>query len=123
MAGLANTASIRYSTSIFEIFVRPNQNFRSGRTIACVGLSVCTCQFFHCIKSCHSNAGRNSLHTFRYFACSVNARKTCNFHKRLNHILKVMDGCMHIFCLVSIKTHITRKLELQPSPFFYRLAA
>ena len=27
-------------------------------------------------------------------------RKTCNFDKPLNHILKVMDGCMHIFCLV-----------------------
>ena len=34
------------------------------------------------------------------------------------HILKVKDGCMHIFCLVSIKTHIIRMLELQPSPFF-----
>ena len=27
-------------------------------------------------------------------------RKTCNFDKPLNHILKVMDGCMHRFCLV-----------------------
>ena len=27
-------------------------------------------------------------------------RKTCNFDKPLNHSLKVMDGCMHIFCLV-----------------------
>ena len=45
-------------------------------------------------------------------------RKTCNFDKPLNHILKVMDGCMHIFCLVSIKTHKIRMLELQPSPFF-----
>ena len=25
---------------------------------------------------------------------------------------------MHKFCLVSIKTHIVRMLELQPSPFF-----
>ena len=45
-------------------------------------------------------------------------RKSCNFNKPLNHILKVMDGCMHIFCLVSIKTHKIRMLELQPSPFF-----
>ena len=33
-------------------------------------------------------------------------RKTCNFDKFLNDILKVVDGCMHISCLVSIKTHI-----------------
>ena len=45
-------------------------------------------------------------------------RKTCNFDKPLNHILKVMDGCMHIFCFVSIKTHKISMLELQPSPFF-----
>ena len=45
-------------------------------------------------------------------------RKTCNFDEPLNHILKVMDGCMHIFCLVSIKTHKIRMLKLQPSPFF-----
>ena len=42
-------------------------------------------------------------------------RKTCNFMKPLNYILKVMDGFMHIFCLVSIKTHIIRMLEWQPS--------
>ena len=44
--------------------------------------------------------------------------KTCNFDKTLKHILKVMDGCMHIFCLVSIKTHIIRMLELQLNLFF-----
>ena len=44
-------------------------------------------------------------------------RKSCNFDKPLNHILKVMDGCMHIFCLVSIKTHKIRMLQLQPSLF------
>ena len=43
-------------------------------------------------------------------------RKTCSFDKPLNHILKVRDGCMHIFCLVSIKTHKIRMLELQQSP-------
>ena len=36
-------------------------------------------------------------------------KETCNFDKPLNNILKVMDGYMHIFCLESIKTHITRK--------------
>ena len=45
-------------------------------------------------------------------------RKTGNFDKPLNHVLKVIDGCMHIFCLVSIKAHIISMLELQPSLFF-----
>ena len=45
-------------------------------------------------------------------------RKTCNFIKPLNYILKVMDGCMHIFYLENIKTHVIRMLEWQPSPFF-----
>ena len=45
-------------------------------------------------------------------------RKTNNFDKPLNHILKVKDGCMHIFCLVSLKTHIITMMELQPSLFF-----
>ena len=45
------------------------------------------------------------------YAGELAIRKTCNSDKSLNHILKVMDGCMalsfmHIFCLVSIKTHI-----------------
>ena len=48
----------------------------------------------------------------------THVRKTCNFDKPLNHILKVMDGCMNMFCLVSIKTHIISMMELQPSPFF-----
>ena len=51
------------------------------------------------------------------YAGELPIRKTCNFDKPLNHIFKVMDGCMHIFCLVSIKTHIIRMLELQLSPF------
>ena len=46
------------------------------------------------------------------------AHKENNFDKPLNHILKVMDGCMHIFCLVSIKTHIITMMELQKSLFF-----
>ena len=45
-------------------------------------------------------------------ACDVRAfvlyEENMQFDKPLNHILKVMDGCMHIFCLVSIKTHIIR---------------
>ena len=45
-------------------------------------------------------------------------KETCNFDKPLNHILKVKDGCMHIFCLVNIKTHIITMMELQPSLFF-----
>ena len=54
------------------------------------------------------------------YAGELPIRKTCNFDKPLNHILKTMDGgCMHIFCLVSIKTHIISMMELQPSPFFY----
>ena len=53
------------------------------------------------------------------YAGELPIRKTCNFDKPLNHILKTMDGCMHIFCLVSIKTHITSMMELQLSPFFY----
>ena len=51
----------------------------------------------------------------------THVRKICNFDKPLNHILKVMDGCMHIFCLVSIKTPIISMMELQPSPFFTNL--
>ena len=63
----------------------------------------------------------------------AHVRKTCNFDKPLNHILKVMDGCMHMFCLVSIKTRIISMIivniktgiismmELQPSPFFTNL--
>ena len=52
------------------------------------------------------------------YAGELPIRKTRNFDKPLNHILKVIDGCMHIFCLVSIKTHIISMLELEPSLFF-----
>ena len=51
------------------------------------------------------------------YAWELPIRKTCNFDKPLNHISKVMGGCMHIFCPVSIKTHIISMLELQASPF------
>ena len=52
------------------------------------------------------------------YAGELPIRKTCNLDKPLNSILKVMDGCnMHVFCLESIKSHIIRMLELQPSPF------
>ena len=54
----------------------------------------------------------------RWGVAHTDVRKTCNFDKPLNHILKVMDGCMHMFCLVSIKTHIISMMELQPSPLF-----
>ena len=50
-------------------------------------------------------------------------KETCNFDNPLDNILKVMGGCIHIFCLVSIKIHIIRMLELQPSQFFYQFAA
>ena len=48
------------------------------------------------------------------YAGELPIRKTCNFDKPLNRISKVMGGCMHIFCLVSIIS----MLEFQLSPFF-----
>ena len=70
------------------------------------------------IKFGPSLAGAPIVMFINIYAGESPIRKTCNFDKPLNHILKVMDGCMHIFCLVSIKTHKIRMLELQPSPFF-----
>ena len=45
-------------------------------------------------------AGAPIVMFINIFAGESAIRKTCNFDKPLNHILKVMDGCMHIFCLV-----------------------
>ena len=63
-------------------------------------------------------AGAQIVMFVNIYAGELPIRKTCNFDKPLNHVLKVIDGCMHIFCLVSIKTHIISMLELQPSLFF-----
>ena len=63
-------------------------------------------------------AGAPIVMFINIYAGELAIRKTCNLDKPLYHILKVMDGCVHIFCLVSIKTHIIRILELQPCPFF-----
>ena len=64
-------------------------------------------------------AGAPIVMFINIYAGESTIRKTCNFDKPLNHILKVMDGCMQIFCLVKHQnTHKIRMLELHPSPFF-----
>ena len=63
-------------------------------------------------------AGAHIVMFVNNYAGELPIRKTCNFDKPLNHISKVMGGCMHIFCLVRIKTHIISMLELQPSLFY-----
>ena len=50
--------------------------------------------------SSHTVAGAPNVMFINIYAGESPIRKTCNFDKPLNHILKVMDGCMHIFCLV-----------------------
>ena len=53
------------------------------------------------IHKCSTNfAGAPIVMFINIYAGESPIRKTCNFDKPLNHILKVMDGCMHIFCLV-----------------------
>ena len=70
------------------------------------------------LRASRTLAGAPIVMFINIYAGESPIRKPCNFDKPLNHILKVMDGCMQIFCLVSIKTHKIRMLELQPSPFF-----
>ena len=68
------TIIFRNSTSIFEKFVRPNQNFRSGRAIASVGLSQCVhANVFIVLNLVAATLGEIRSTLFRYFACSVNA--------------------------------------------------
>ena len=83
-----------------------------NEVIALAGLSE------RAIESGCDLAGAPIVMFFNIYAGDSPIRKTCNFDKPLNHILEVMDGCMHIFCLVSIKVHKIRMVELQPSPFF-----
>ena len=45
-------------------------------------------------------------------------KENINFDKPLNNILKVINGCMHIFCLVSIKYHRIRIMILKYNQFF-----
>ena len=45
-------------------------------------------------------------------------KENMQFRQTSEPYFKVMDGYMHIFCPVSIKTHIISMLELQMSPFF-----
>ena len=52
------------------------------------------------------------------YAGDLAIRKLCYFDRPLNNILKSMDGCLHIFCLVNIKSHRIRMLEMQPSLFY-----
>ena len=72
----------------------------------------------HISHTLYGVAGAPIVMFINIYAGESPIRKSCNFDKPLNHIFKVMEGCMHIFCLVSIKTHIIRMLELQQSPFF-----
>ena len=54
--------------------MRPNQNFRSGHTIAGVGLSQCVhANVFFVINLVAAALGEIRSSHFRYFACSVNA--------------------------------------------------
>ena len=43
-------------------------------------------------------AGAPIMMLVNIYAGELPIRKTCDFDKPLNHILKVMGGCMHIFC-------------------------
>ena len=50
-------------------------------------------------------------------------RKTCNFDKPLNHILKVKDGCMHIFLPCKHQNTHNYYDGIATESVFYRFAA